>query len=335
MRSALLVAVTLALAPPDSSWRGREVDLTKIELVRSLGPWKPSTLSPAGNSFALYTGNAVRLVDVASEREALASERKPRQLTGHLANIHDSGWSRDGRFFATSGYDGTVRVWETSTGKALASVSAHAGYACSVALSSDGRYLATGGSDDNLVKIFEVEGGREIRSITTTGGATYSMGFTGDGKYVVGSQGDECIRAWSVADGAEVKGFTRSIGYVHTYAFTRDGRMLAYPASDGAIALVETETWKQPLPAGKSAPEPRKLEGHPGGTSFVAFHPSGRHLASTGVDGSLRIWDVASGKVVREFAGLGQGSRVAFGADGQSVVVAGGDEMIRVFGRKP
>ena len=58
-------------------------------------------------------------------------------------------------------------------------------------------------------------------------------------------------------------------------------------------------------------------------------------LASTGVDGSLRVWDVASGKVVREFAGMGQGSRVAFTADGQSVVVAGGDEMIRVFGRKP
>ncbi len=181
------------------------------------------------------------------------------------------------------------------------------------------------------MKIFEVEGGREVRSITTTGGATYSMGFTGDGKYVVGSQGDECIRAWSVADGAEVKGFTRSIGYVHTYAFSRDGRIVAFPAADGSIAMFDTATWKQAAPS-----EPRKLEGHPGGTSFVAFQPSGRHLASTGMDGGLKVWEVSTGKVVREFPGLvGPGARVAFTADGQSLVVAGGDEVIRVFGRKP
>ena len=202
-----------------------------------------------------------------------------------------------------------------------------------MAVSPDGRYVATGGSDDNLVKVFEVEGGREVRTITTTGGATYSMGFTGDGKYLVGSQGDEYIRAWSVADGAEMKGFSRPIGYVHTYAFSRDGRIVAYPSADGTIALADTTAWKDPSPAGT---EPRKLEGHPGGTSFVSFSPSGRHLASTGVDGNLKVWEVSSGKVIREFQGLvGAGARIAFTADGQSIVVAGADDMIRVFGRKP
>jgi WD40 repeat protein len=119
MRPALAALALLAL---DSSWRGQEVDLTKIELVRSFGPWRPSTLSPSGGVFAVYTGNSVRLVDVRREREF-------QTLTGHLANIHDSGWSRDGRVFATTGYDGTVRVWETATGKALATLPAHAGYA--------------------------------------------------------------------------------------------------------------------------------------------------------------------------------------------------------------
>ncbi len=183
------------------------------------------------------------------------------------------------------------------------------------------------------MKIYEVEGGRELRAIPTPGGATYSMGFTGDGKYVVGSQADERIRAWSVADGSEVKDFSRATGYVHTYAFSRDGGLVAYPAADGTIVLAETAGWNAD---GAARPEPRKLEGHPGGTSFLAFHPGGRHLASTGTDGSLRIWAVVSGKLVRELPGqAGAGARVAFTSDGQSIVVAGGDEVIRVFGRKP
>ena len=96
MRPVLLLLVALALSEPDSSWRGREIDLTKIELVRSFGPWKPSTLSPAGNALALYAGNSIRLIDVAQEKES-------RKLTGNLNNIHDSGWSRDGRVFASAG----------------------------------------------------------------------------------------------------------------------------------------------------------------------------------------------------------------------------------------
>lgn len=202
-----------------------------------------------------------------------------------------------------------------------------------MAVSPDGRYVATGGSDDALVKIFEAANGREVRSISTPGGATYSMGFTGDGRYVVGSQGDECIRAWSVADGAEVKGFTRRLGYVHTYAFSRDGRLVAYPSGEG-IAVVETAAWRE-AQEGKPHPEPRTLAGHPGGTSFVAFSPSGRHLVSTGMDGVLRVWEVAVGKVVREIPGVvGQGARVAFALDGRSIVTACADEEIRIFGRK-
>lgn len=204
-----------------------------------------------------------------------------------------------------------------------------------MALSPDGRWVATGGSDDTLVKIFEVDGGREVRTIHTPGGATYSMGFTGDGRYLVGSQGDESIRAWNVADGSEVKGFTRPTGYVHTYAFSRDGRLVAFPTQEGNIALVETARWKETTASGPDPAKFRTLDGHPGGTSFLAFHPSGRHLASTGVDGSLRIWDLSSGKVIREFPALvGAGARVSFTSDGQSLVVAGGDEVIRVFGRK-
>ena len=104
----------------DSSARRATADPARFEPLRSFnGRW--STLSPAGNVFALFLGNSVTLFDVRTGKETF-------RLAGHAGNVHDSGWSRDGRVFATSGYDGTVRLWEVATGRALSSVPAQ-GYA--------------------------------------------------------------------------------------------------------------------------------------------------------------------------------------------------------------
>jgi len=284
-------ALALLLLAPDASWNGRVVDLTRLELLRSFGPWKTSTLSPAGQALGIYSGNSIVLVDV-------KSGNRLRSLDGHEAHLHDSGWSRDGRFFASTGYDGKVRFWEVASGRCLGVVAPHAGYACSVALSSDGRLAATGGSADAFVKLFETAGGREIRSIATRGGATYTLGFTGDGRYLVGVQADGQMRTWRVADGVEVAAVAPKGGYVHTSAFSRDGRWLAYPSVNGAILLADTAEWSE---AGADPARPRRVrgfEGHPGGAGFLAFHPAGRHLVSSGADGAVRIWELSTGKRV-------------------------------------
>jgi WD40 repeat protein len=312
----------------DASWNGSGVDLTRLELIRTFGPWKISTLSPSGQALGVYSGNSIVMVDVRAGRRSLS-------LDGHQQPIHDSGWSRDGRTFASTGYDGSVRMWDVGTGRALSSVTPHAGYACSVALSGDGRLAATGGSADTFVKIFESANGREVRSITTRGGATYTLGFTGDARYLVGVQADGNLRAWRVADGVEAACVSPKAGYVHTSAFSRDGRLLAYPGANGAVVVAETSEWAEP---GADPANPRRVrlfEGHPGGTGFLAFHPAGRHLVTSGADGGVRVWEVATGKRVATLApGAGASPRLAFTADGRSLVVAGADEVVRVYGSK-
>lgn len=113
------LALALALLG-DFSSRVPVADPSRFVMLRS-SPVHSSSLSPAGNALAVYSGNSVQLYDVRQDRETF-------RLAGHNGNIHDSGWSRDGRLFATSGYDGFVRVWEVSTGKSLAAIAASAGY---------------------------------------------------------------------------------------------------------------------------------------------------------------------------------------------------------------
>ena len=66
-----LLAAALLLFSPDASWNGRGVDLTRLELLRTFGPWKISTLSPAGQSLGVYSGNSIVMVDVRAGRKSL------------------------------------------------------------------------------------------------------------------------------------------------------------------------------------------------------------------------------------------------------------------------
>src|SRR5262249_7390325 len=252
-------------ARADSSRRREVVDLTRLELLRTITKgWTPS-LSPGGQAFAVFGATVVRLVDTVEGREI-------QTLNGHTGLIHDSGWSRDGRLIATAGYDAAVRVWDATTGKSRPPIYPHAGYACSVAFSADSKWLATGGSEDGMVKIFEVAGGGLVRTIQTPDVSIYAVAFSADGRYLVinhslANRADSSMRVFKTSDGSEVKNIVT--GAVSAFALSRDGRVLAYSNARGSIILLETVGWT----------ELKRLDGHQTGASSLAFHPISRYLA--------------------------------------------------------
>ena len=85
--------------------------------------------------------------------------------------------------------------------------------------------------------------------------------------------------------------------------------------------------------SGTSPPARRsgRIQGVPVGC--LAFNPGGTILASaSSATGSIRIWDVANGYQLRDFAGHQNGiNSLAFSPDGATLATAGDDEMLKLW----
>lgn len=103
--------------------------------------------------------------------------------------------------------------------------------------------------------------------------------------------------------------------------FSRDGTLLAASDASGLIAVRGTRDW-QIL---------QRLE-HPGGATSACFSRDGTKLFSGGYDGTLREWDLATGKLVRTFTGpRGTVWTLDISTDGSLLASAGEDAIIRIW----
>jgi WD40 repeat protein len=193
-----------------------------------------------------------------------------------------------------------------------------------VALSSDGRILASAGTD-RLVKLWDLSAGKECGTLHGHTAAINAVAFTPDGRLLASADEDGAIRLWDPRTGAERRTWHGHHDPVNAVAFTADGQTLASASTDGTVKLWETASGR----------EQRTLRGHTASVFGVAFAPNGQTLATASKDGTARLWDRVTGQEQRCLRGHRSWvTAVAFAPDGRTLATGGVDRAIKLWDRE-
>jgi WD40 repeat protein/serine/threonine protein kinase len=189
-----------------------------------------------------------------------------------------------------------------------------------LAFTADGRRFLSA-SLDHTLRLWETETGAALQPIIKSPeGFSSAMALSPDGRYAIESSIGTAARTWDTTSGTEI-GERRlpHPGKARTLAFSVDGRLVVSGDSQGKVWLWNAATAK----------EMAHFEGHPNSTvTQVALAAKGGLVVSfSSGDHTLRGWDVAN-RAERWKVGA-DGSRVAFAADGLSVLAAAADQTLK------
>jgi WD40 repeat protein len=188
-------------------------------------------------------GKAQPKIETKWKRAATLNWKSPGKPTSRQFDIGSLAFSPDGKTLAagccnagiSTGID-EVKLWSTSRWKEVATLRECAG---PVAYSFDGKYLATGSRDGNVL-IVDVNS-KKIRHTLTTDYAQNlsSLAFSSDGSVLVSGGRNGWIRRWDTNNWAETANL-RVAAQVHSIALSPDEKRLAYTA-DREIGVATTE----------------------------------------------------------------------------------------------
>lgn len=301
----------------------------------STGAWGP-TLDPGSVSFFRFVSTAdgcffavgdadeVRLVNATTGKVV-------RRLKGPGRDLDCLALSPDGKLLAAArGWRGTVFeaheivLWDLGRGKERGRLDAHKTWVRVLAFSADGKQLLSSSEDYERVThptirgsvcVWEVANGKLLRQLPQRG---KNVSFAAEGTIAACWDKDSQTLLWDLKTDRER---ARLPGKWLHRVFLPDGKTLVTGGNKEPLCLWSVE--------GKKL---HPFQGYFGDGIFpVGVTPDGKLLAATGVTG-IRLWDVATGKERRFFAGHQDAiTCLAFAGDGKTLVSGSKDTTLRVW----
>ncbi len=180
-----------------------------------------------------------------------------------------------------------------------------------IAISSDERFLAAAHDSRYwfheykipTIHVWDRTTGKCVFTVEESEHDIKTLAFSPDCRTLAYADSSNTVRIWDVENNSLQYTF-KAVNPFQTLAFSPDGSFLASGSTDGKVRF-----WKVAKDGKKSIsdrvrniagkPRPHKLlKGHADNSEFTAidFSPDGKKMVSANSDGTIRLWDVKSGK---------------------------------------
>jgi WD40 repeat protein len=194
--------------------------------------------------------------------------------------------SADGRRLATVSADRDVILWDTERGNRL-----HTFKGARVALSGDGRWLATG---DQSIELWNTETGKQRDGFKRDTGVHFSLTLDSTCRRLAVGSSDRTVSLWDVETAKQLQTFKASAGPFHLssvsnlalpIALGAEGRYILTSARGDSAVLWDADTGR----------ELQNFSGHAGPVSSLGLTADGRRVLAGTSYGPATLWDVATG----------------------------------------
>jgi WD40 repeat protein len=280
------------------------------------------TFSPNGKLLAVF-GHAktLSLIEPATGKEV-------RKLAGHDKAILAASFSADGKTLATTSEDFTCRIWNVEDGKQKGQLETKKLRAPLLALSPTGKWVAWW-DEDAKIRVHDISTGKEEASIKA-GGSLFildwrhcDMRFTPDNK-LLALYWSRTLYQWHPDSGVKTREFEPLSGKTHCGRLAPNGKIAAVWDWDysPSLHLLDLEAGKERVVG----------VGHFKSVSTILAQPHGKLIASTGNDGTIRLWDPTTSKEIRQRRPESTWNPIAFTPDGKCLISADydGKDFIRI-----
>jgi WD40 repeat protein/tRNA A-37 threonylcarbamoyl transferase component Bud32 len=214
-----------------------------------------------------------------------------------------------------------VREIDPVTGKERFPRQGHVAPLNAVAVSPDGRTLASAG-EDRVVKLWDLASRRVVHSLTAHTATVCGLAFSPDGRVLASGSRDGTIVLWDVSGGTELRALHGDADSFLRVQFRPDGRTVAAGGQGGLVRLWDAASGKEGEP----------LDWHTGVVRCVAYSRDGTLLASGGEDRTVCLHDLGHGstRIFKAPAGVND---LAFSPDGRTLAAVGdaSDAAVRLW----
>lgn len=262
------------------------------------------------------SGEVIASVDQKFDREAHSPVERSLALSADGLTLAVVGHGLGGLLFSSFHLDATAQK-VTPLAK---DVGLGRGTLQACALSPDGQRIALGHFFTGRIYVCDITTGRTIaQHLTAHAAPTRAMAFSGDGTKLATADAEGTIKIW--ADAEQLTSKSTAIltlkghqGAITTLGFSSDGKQLLTASADKTARVWDLENVGAAI---------RPLERN-NGSPVARFSPDGQLIACSG-SGGVRLWDAATGRLVRELPAAEKGfiNSVAFSPTDHRLLAVG------------